>query len=149
MVSKRLRGVGKKVILVGGCFDLLHIGHLTFLEKAKKKGDVLFVLLESDANITKTKGPGRPINSQTDRAKILSALETVDYIIKLAPFLKNEDYDELITKLRPTVIATTKGDVNRLHKERQANVIGGKVIDVTVPVKNQSTTKLISLLNEL
>ncbi len=106
------------------------------------------MLLESDENITKAKGLDRPINTQSDRAKILSALEIVDYIIKLKSFQKNEDYDDLIIRLRPAIIATTKGDANRLHKERQAKLIKGRVIDVTIPIKNKSTTKLISLLKD-
>src|SRR5690242_1743275 len=81
-----------KTVLVGGCFDILHLGHITFLEKAKKMGDRLVVLLESDQKTKLLKGPKRPVHSQKDRAKVLSALRFVDFVIML-PFLKKEqDY---------------------------------------------------------
>ena len=63
-----------RIVLAGGCFDLLHIGHIIFIEEANKHGDCLILMLESDETITKNKGNNRPINSQEDRAKILSAL---------------------------------------------------------------------------
>ena len=68
----------KNIVLVGGCFDIVHLGHLIFLEKAKAKGDILIVLLESDENIRKNKGQNRPINNQEDRALFLSKLKMVD-----------------------------------------------------------------------
>jgi len=147
--SEELRKRGKKIVLVGGCFDILHVGHITFLENARKEGDVLFVLLESDENIKKIKGANRPINAQVDRANILSHLDVVDYVIKIPPIKNDNDYDGLVILLKPAIIATTKGDPMRVHKERQAGQIGAKVVDVIEPVINQSTTRLISILNEL
>ena len=64
-----------KIVLVGGCFDILHLGHVVFLEKAKKEGDVLVVLLESDEKVRFLKGKGRPVHTQSERAEILSALK--------------------------------------------------------------------------
>jgi FAD synthetase len=145
-ISKQLRSEGKKVVLVGGCFDLLHIGHLTFLQKAKEQGDVLLVLVEPDERIENVKGNGRPINIQEDRTKILAAVETVNYVLPLQKEMTNTDYDILIKSIRPNIIATTAGDPNRSHKERQAKLIDAKVIDVTLPIKDQSTTRLIKLL---
>lgn len=139
----------KKRVLVGGCFDILHIGHLTFLQAAKQHGDTLIVLLESDQTIAETKGPNRPINTQEDRAKILSALAIVDTVIMLKPQMTNYDYDDLIMTLKPAIIATTSGDRNRHHKERQAKLVAAHVIDVTEQISDKSTTKLIALLNEL
>lgn len=147
-LAKKLRSEKKRIVLAGGCFDLLHIGHLTFLQNAKTHGDVLIVLVESDEAIKKLKGQGRPINTQTDRAKLLEALQIVDVVIPLTPMMKNQDYDAIIIKLKPDIIATTKGDPNRLHKERQAKSIGAHVIDVTPPIKDKSTTRLIALLQE-
>ena len=139
----------KRIVLAGGCFDLLHIGHIVFLESAKKYGDMLILLVESDETITKSKGPKRPINTQHDRAKILSAIEVVDYVILLDPQMSNNAYDDLVFSLKPVIIATTEGDMNRKHKERQAQKVQAKVVDVTMPITDKSTTKLIDLLNEL
>ncbi len=148
-VAKKLHFANRRIVLVGGCFDLLHVGHITFLEEAKKYGDTVVVFLESDETITATKGPRRPINSQEDRAKILAALETVDVVILLKSNMTDEAYDTLVIALKPAIIATTTGDSNRHHKERQANEIGAQVIDVTMPVHDQSTSKLIKLLDEI
>ncbi len=148
-ISKQIQTAGKKIVLVGGCFDILHIGHITFLEEAKKQGDVLFVLLEADETIIKTKGPTRPINTQQDRAKILTHLTIVDFVISLPPFVDNNAYDMLINQLKPAIIATTAGDPYRSHKERQAKLIGANVVDVLEPISNKSTTKLIAMLEEL
>ena len=142
----KLNQESKRIVLAGGCFDILHIGHITYLEEAKKQGDVLFVFVENDQSIKKAKGSTRPINTQSDRTQILAHLYMVDYVIKLA---ETTNYDELVTKIKPAIIAATKGDPNRSHKERQAKQIGAKVVDVTSQVSNQSTTKLISILNEI
>ena len=147
--ATQLHDQNKKIILVGGCFDVLHLGHITFLEEAKKQGDNLIVLLESDAAITATKGEKRPINAQADRAKILAALSVVDGIVLLQAHMKDADYDALVFTIKPAIIATTAGDVNRNHKERQAVQIDAKVIDVTQQISDKSTTKLVQLLNEL
>jgi FAD synthetase len=147
--AKKYHVEGKKIVLAGGCFDILHIGHLTFLEQAHKKGDKLFVFLESDEMIRQHKGDNRPINNQKDRAKILSHLSMVDCVILLPPKVNDAFYDNLVIQLKPAIIATTAGDTYRAHKERQAEKIGATVVDVTAPISNQSTTKLVSLLSEL
>lgn len=148
-LAKELNKSGKRIVLVGGCFDILHIGHITFLEKAKEQAEILMVLLESDETIKKTKGSSRPINTQQDRAKILASLAVVDYVIKLPGITDNSLYDNLVMQIKPAIIATTAGDLNRGHKERQAEKIGAKVVDVTMSIQNKSTTKLIALLHEL
>lgn len=140
---------GKKVVVAGGCFDLLHIGHVSFLEEAKKQGDVLVVLLESDEAIKKNKGPNRPINTQKDRAQLLAAFRVVDYVVLLDPDMTNEAYDALVISLKPAIIAATKGDAYRFHKERQAAQIGAKVIDVIQQVENRSTSRLVDILHEI
>lgn len=148
-VSKQLHKQNKRIVLAGGCFDILHIGHIRFLNEAKAQGDISLVMLEHDAAIKKMKGEHRPLNKQSDRAEILATLEPVDYVVLLPAETSNEFYDGLINQLKPAIIATTVGDPNRTHKERQAKAIGAKVVDVIGPVSNQSTTKLISILQEL
>lgn len=137
------------IVLVGGCFDILHIGHIIFLEEAKKQGNKLIVLLESDASIRRTKGPNRPINTQHDRAKLLASLEIVDTVVLLDDAMENRDYDRLVFMIKPAIIATTTGDAFRFHKERQAEKIGAVVKDVTPPIQDKSTTQLFKVLNEI
>ncbi len=148
-IAQRLHIENKSIVLVGGCFDILHIGHITFLEEAKKQGDVLVVFLESDETIKQLKGPHRPLNTQNDRAIILSSLSMVDYVIKLPQIKDNTYYDNLVIQIKPAIIATTAGDTTRVHKERQAKIMNAKVVDVTSPVSNQSTSRLVDILKEL
>lgn len=145
-VSQILHDQCRRIVLAGGVFDILHVGHITFLENAKKEGDVLFVLLESDQKVRKIKGDGRPINTQIDRAKVLSALSVVDYIIPLPPFEKDEEYGTIVSHIKPDVIATTKDDQYVLHKKRQAKMIGAEVKYVVERICDQSTTRLSHLL---
>lgn len=147
-VGKKLRQQGKKIVLAGGCFDILHIGHISYLEKSKAQGDSLFILLESDEKIRKTKGKNRPINTQEDRAEVLAKLQMIDYIVTLKGVLTNEDYDKLILAIKPAIIATTKADPYRMHKERQATLSGARVVDVTEVIQTNSTTKIAKLLRK-
>lgn len=148
-IADTLHKQQKRIVLCGGCFDILHIGHITFLEKAKKHGDFLIVFLESDSTITKTKGANRPINSQVDRAKIVASLTYVDTVVLLKPHMTDKDYETLVFAIKPAIIATTLGDTNRDYKERYAKLIGSRVLDVTKPISDKSTTKLVKLLKEL
>lgn len=148
-IAKNFHKKGKKIVLTGGCFDILHLGHIMLLENAKKHGDILFVLLESDQSIREIKGEKRPVNIQYDRARILASIAVVDYVILLTHISNNEEYDSLVKQLKPDIIATTHGDPRRTHKERQGRMIDAKVIDVTEPLSNQSTTRLINILKEI
>lgn len=132
----------KQIVLVGGCFDILHHGHSTFLKEAKKQGDILMVLLESDETVRKQKGRKRPCNNQQKRAQVLASLPFIDYIISLPALENNHDYDRLVIQIKPAIIATTKGDPGRHHKERQAKTIDANVVDVIDRLDNISTTRL-------
>jgi len=146
-IAQKLKKQNKTIVVAGGVFDILHLGHIKFLEKAKKYGDYLFVLLEEDSKATKEKGIKRPINSQEKRAKVLSTLGNVDYVIMLKNMTSNEDYDKLMIKIRPNVIATTYGDSHVDHKLRQAELLNCKVFYVTKRIGKHSTTKYIKLIN--
>lgn len=132
--------------MVGGCFDVLHLGHIIFLEKAKKMGDKLIVLLESDENIRKNKGNNRPINNQENRAKMLLSLKVVDKVVKLPEMKTNEDYLALIKKIKPSVIAITDGDERVFQKKEQAKLIGAKVVEVTKQIPYQSTSRIVEII---
>lgn len=131
----------KKKVLVGGCFDVLHFGHLTFLKNAKKLGNFLIVALESDEFIKKNKKK-IPVHTQKQRAEILSSLDFVDQVIYL-PYLKSdEDYALLTKKIKPDVIAITKGDPHRAQKEKQAKEIGAKVVVASPKLKKFASSKI-------
>lgn len=147
-ISEKLNSQNKIIVLAGGCFDILHLGHIEFLSEAKKRGDYLFILLESDESIKKIKGNGRPINNQRERAEVLQAICDVDYIVTIPELETDRQYDELISKIKPSIIATTKGDSSRQHKERQAKMVKGKVIDVIERKRKKSTSNLAKLLLE-
>jgi cytidyltransferase-like protein len=133
----------KTVVLAGGCFDLLHEGHVEFLRSSKAVGDVLVVLLESDQSIREHKGDNRPYNTQQKRAEQLIAKTDTDIAITLPyPFL-DIDYDSLVTKLKPAIIATTLADPYKYHKDRQASLVGATVLEVIKRLPEHSTTKLL------
>jgi len=130
-----LKSRDKKIIFTNGCFDLLHAGHISYLENAKNLGDILILGLNSDQSVTSLKGKGRPINSQDDRARILAALEVVDYVVI---FDKNTPY-ELIKAIKPHTLvkgADYKGQ----------EVVGQDIVDELVLVEfldGRSSTQII------
>jgi len=134
------------IVLVGGCFDLLHYGHISFLKEAKKMGDHLLVLLESDENVKHLKGEGRPFHTQKQRKEMLESLSFVDEVQNLPPMEGNEAYYNLIKKIRPSVIAFTQGDPLFEHKMKQAEKVGAKAV-VIPKIHTPSTSQLVKLLN--
>lgn len=133
----------KKTVLVGGCFDLIHFGHLEFLKKSKMEGDFLIVALESDEFIKKNKRK-IPIHSQKERAEVLANLKMIDLVILLPYFDTDEKYFKLVKKIDPKVIAITEGDLQTENKKAQARLIGAEVKIVTPLLKKYSTRKIIS-----
>ena len=134
-----------RTVLAGGCFDILHIGHVRFLSEAKKMGDYLIVLLESDEKVKRLKGKSRPVFIQKERAEMLSALQCVDLVV-LLPMMENDsDYLDLIHKIRPDIIAVTENDPNIQKKQGQANEVGGKLKIVSY-TKTFSSSKLAKIL---
>jgi len=134
----------KSTVLVGGCFDVLHIGHIRFLQEAKKLGDMLFVFLESDEKVKKLKGEGRPLFKQNERAIVLSAISYVDYVITLPFISTDEGYNELVLSLKPDIIAVTENDPYLEKKRMQADLVKGK-LEVVPFVKTFSSSKLVKI----
>lgn len=133
-----------KVILVGGCFDILHPGHIVFLEKAKKLGSKLVVLLESDEKVKKLKGINRPVHSQKERAKILKALRSVDSVVCLPNIEDEREYAQIIKNIKPDIIAGTFGYGNVEHLKRCAKLVGAKLKYVTKIVGEHSTSRILN-----
>lgn len=149
--SEVLKKIGGKVVLVGGCFDLLHIGHVKFLNKAKEEGDVLVVALESDETTRKLKGETRPINTQDVRAEILSSLRMVDFVFKLVPNLTDKDYMEFTRKVSPQVLAvseaqTAEQKIGNNQIQMVASAIGARFVVATPLIKGFSTSILAKTL---
>jgi D-glycero-beta-D-manno-heptose 1-phosphate adenylyltransferase len=136
---KELQGQGKLVVFTNGCFDLLHLGHVRYLEEARSLGDALIVGVNSDASVARLgKGPGRPLNPAADRARVLAALVCVDRVV-----LFPEDTPlELITMIAPDILV--KGGDYQLHEivGREAVLArGGRVVALPF-VEGYSTTAL-------
>ncbi|NIZ93637.1 adenylyltransferase/cytidyltransferase family protein, partial [Kineococcus rubinsiae] len=100
-VVARVRAQGGTVVSTGGCFDVLHAGHVACLEAARRLGDSLVVLLNSDESVRRLKGPGRPVNDQVDRARVLAALDCVDAVV----VFDEDDPRAALEALRPDVWA--------------------------------------------
>jgi len=136
----------KKTVLIGGCFDLIHFGHLKFLEKAKERGDFLIIALESDEFIKKRKRK-QPLHSQSERAEILASLIMVDLIVLLPFFVSGKGYFDLVKLISPHVIAVTSGDPQFENKKKQIEEIGGQLVTVIPPLKKFSTRRIINVFN--
>jgi len=132
-------------VLVGGCFDIIHYGHIHFLKKAKALGDYLIVALESDKNIKRLKGEKRPIHGQNQRREMLESLHFVDQVIVLADEMKDKDYWKLVKVVNPQVIAVTAGDPIIEKKRKQAQEIGATLIEIP-RINVPSTTQIAKLL---
>ena len=134
-----------RIVLAGGCFDILHIGHVRFLSEAKKMGNYLVVLLENDEKVKKLKGKNRPIFTQEIRAEMLSALNCVDLVVVLPMMENDSDYMNLVTKIKPDIIAVTENDPNIDKKKGQAKKIRGE-LKVIPSVKTLSTSALAKII---
>lgn len=145
-LSQQLHQQHKTIVIGGGCFDLLHIGHITYLQQAKKQGDVLMVLLESDASTKKKKGINRPIHTQQQRATMLASISAVDYVVMLADDMKDTDYEKLTQDIHPSVIAITTEDPFEDKKRMQAEHIGAKLIPVNTLIPSISTSTILAKL---
>lgn len=134
-------------VLVGGCFDILHYGHVRFLELAKAQGDFLVVALESDEAILRGK-KRHPIHTQEERAHILEALACVDEVCRLPLLSTYQDYLGVVEMVAPAVIATTSGDPQLENKRAQADAVGAR-LEVVIPLlEGFSSSRILALLGE-
>ena len=142
-----LRASGKKLAVTTGCFDILHLGHVTYLENARNFGDALLIGVNSDAAVRGLKGPTRPVNSETDRASVLAALQSVDGVCIFADttatkFLAAAQPDFYI-KGGDYTLETLNQD-----ERRAVEAAGGKIILVPF-VPGKSTTALLEKITRL
>jgi len=136
---KKLRSENKTIVTTNGCFDILHVGHVRYLEKTKSFGDVLIVALNSDKSVKSIKGETRPINNENDRAEVLSGLKSVDYVV-----LFDEDSPiNLLLQMKPDVY--TKGadyTIETLPEAKPIMEAGGRIEFISF-VEGKSTTSII------
>jgi rfaE bifunctional protein nucleotidyltransferase chain/domain len=137
-----LRAAGRRIVLTNGCFDILHVGHVDYLERARALGDILVVAVNSDASVRGLKGPNRPVNCEADRARILCALRAVDYAV----IFDSPRATEVIRTLRPALYAKG-GDYTPETldaEERAALDEAGTDIHILPLVPGRSTTATIA-----
>jgi len=132
----------KKVVLVGGCFDIIHFGHIQFLQKAKEAGDCLIIALEPDERITHYKNRS-PIHTQKERAHNLLALRCVDEVIMLPLLNGFDDYLALVTNIKPHIIAITSNDPQLVNKQKQADAVSAQLVIVTDMIGEFSSSAIV------
>lgn len=129
---------GKKLVFTNGCFDILHRGHVTYLEFARAQGDGLIIGLNADASVRRSKGPSRPINCEGDRAFVLSALRCVDGVI----LFEEDEPKALIEKVLPHVLVKGKDWAHYVSGREIVEANGGQVVLADM-VEGRSTTNTI------
>jgi D-beta-D-heptose 7-phosphate kinase/D-beta-D-heptose 1-phosphate adenosyltransferase len=134
----RLRAAGKKIVFTNGCFDLMHAGHATYLQFARAQGDVLAVGLNSDASVQRYKGDQRPIVDEDNRARMMAALECVDYVTRF----DEDEPKELIAELQPDVLVKAEDWAHYVSGRDIVEARGGRVV-LAPMVAGLSTTTLI------
>jgi rfaE bifunctional protein nucleotidyltransferase chain/domain len=144
-IREQMQARGQRLVLTNGCFDLLHVGHVRYLQEARALGDALVVAVNGDESVRALKGPTRPINSEADRAEVLAGLGCVDFVT-IFPTVRVTD---VIAQVRPHVYAKG-GDytVDSLDAgEREALLAAGTDIRIVRLVPGKSTTNIVQKLN--
>ena len=143
-IVKEEQQAGRTVVFTNGCFDLLHVGHIRYLQSAKKEGDVLLTAVNSDKSVRALKGPERPIMPEEERVEILAALECTDLIL----LFDDKTVDRLLNQLRPDVHAKGTDYTPESVPERETVLAyGGKIAIVGDP-KDHSTRDFISSIKK-
>lgn len=140
-----LREAGQKIVFTNGCFDILHAGHVKYLETARSLGDCLVLGLNTDASVRENKGPERPINGELDRAAVVGALKAVDYVVLFG----EKTAESIIAKVRPDVYV--KGGDYTLETLPEAKIVqgyGGRVEFVPM-VAGRSTTNVVEKIKSM
>jgi len=143
-VADRLRADGKRIVLANGCFDLLHVGHVRYLDGARALGDVLFVGINSDAAVARLKGAGRPLMPADERAELLTALRAVDHVV----IFDDVTADGLLARLRPHVHAKGTDYTTQSVPERATARAVGVEVAIAGDPKDHSTRDLIARIRD-
>lgn len=140
----RLRAEGRRLVFTNGCFDILHVGHVRYLSEARRLGDALLVAINSDASVRALKGAGRPILNESERAEILAALSSVDFVT----VFEEQSPRALISQVLPDVLVKG-GDyqLDEIHGREEVERAGGRVLSLPF-VEGASTTSIIERIKE-
>ncbi|HYY94326.1 MAG TPA: D-glycero-beta-D-manno-heptose 1-phosphate adenylyltransferase [Pyrinomonadaceae bacterium] len=138
-VREGLRAAGRRLVFTNGCFDLLHVGHVRYLRQARALGDALLVAVNSDRSVRALKGAGRPVLSESERAELLAALSSVDFVT----VFDEESPRSLIAEVLPDVLVKG-GDyaLEEIHGREEVERAGGRVVALPF-VEGASTTSII------
>jgi rfaE bifunctional protein nucleotidyltransferase chain/domain len=143
-VASQLRKQGKRIVLANGCFDILHVGHVRYLEGASAEGDALIVAVNADSGVNGLKGPGRPVLNEHARALLVAALREVDYVVIFA----EPNVESLLIELRPDVHAKgTDYSAETVPERAMAERLGIRVAIVGDP-KDHSTRELLQTIRK-
>ena len=140
---EKLKQASKKIVFTNGCFDILHVGHVRYLQAAKDFGDVLIVGLNTDISVKKLKGDSRPINNESDRAEVLLALKSVNHVVLFG----EQTAENLIAEIKPDIYV--KGGDYTLETLPEAKIVqsyGGRVEFIPM-VAGRSTTNVINKIS--
>lgn len=144
-MREELRAAGRRLVFTNGCFDLLHVGHVRYLRSARALGDALLVAVNSDRSVRALKGAGRPVMSEGERAELLAALSSVDFVT----VFDDESPRALIAELLPDVLAKG-GDyaLEEIHGREEVERAGGRVVALPF-IEGASTTSIIERLRKI
>jgi len=135
---RRLQATGKKAVFTNGCFDILHLGHIDLLHRARDLGDVLVVAINSDVSVARAKGPNRPIIPERERAELLDGLDMVDFVCTF-----DEDTPlQVILRIRPDVLVKGADWTGNIVGQPEVEGWGGAVVALPL-LEGHSTTRLI------
>jgi len=138
-LGERLRAEGKRIVLANGCFDLFHVGHVRFLQGAKQHGDVLVVGVNSDRAVSALKGPGRPLLPEDARAELVSALESVDYVV----IFDDLTAEQVLLELRPHVQCKGTDYTEQNVPERSVMEKLGGTVRIVGDAKSHSSREIL------
>jgi len=144
-VREDLRARGRRLVFTNGCFDILHVGHVRYLRQARALGGALLVAVNSDRSVRALKGAGRPLMSEGERAELLAALASVDFVT----VFDDESPRALIAYLLPDVLAKG-GDyaLEEIHGREEVEAAGGRVVSLPF-IEGASTTSIIERIKEV
>ncbi len=139
-MADKARAAGRRVVLANGCFDLLHVGHVRYLEDARALGDLLIVGVNGDDAVRRLKGPGRPLMPAVERAEMLAALRAVDHVV----VFEDDTADRLVALLRPAVHAKGTDYTAESVPERASVLAAGGRVAIAGDAKQHSTRDVIA-----
>lgn len=145
VLGERLRRAGQRIVFANGCFDLIHVGHIRYLEAARQEGDVLVVGVNSDRSVRKLKGEGRPLLPEEARAELLVAMESVDYVV----IFDEATAENILRDLKPDVHCKGTDYTETTVPEREVvKSWGGRVV-IVGDAKNHSTREVLTRIARL